>query len=459
MSKTIWSDAEAQLRPIMSNGLIDLPSNSKFSVKDLNYNFDKIINVNNAINNLNEINEHIANTHIHMSIDDIPQSDWNQTDDTAKDYIKNKTHGLELKEVTLFNKSLDFELVNTETGSFSRATSLCDFLIENNKKYTIIFDETEYICTSFEYQGIIVLGNLSIVENVDDTGEPFLVIPNQTDEFGYYIGIVSNSVETTHNIVIKTFNETIYKLDTKYLQIDDSLSNTSVNPVENKVINEAISEITPDIYAGKSWIQSNITNGNFHCIYQANNTWVAGEYFYNKGLYYSDNGIIWTQSNITDVGFYDVYCDNYHRWVAAGKSGLYYSTEGMHWRESNITEGHFKTVYWDNEIWVAGGEGLYYSNDGITWTQSNIINDYFIKVYYSNGVWVACSSDNKGLYYSNDGMTWTQSNMTNGYFNCVYYNDGMWVAGGRNDENEVIYYSTDAITWISATFEEIRGDK
>ena len=44
MSKTIWSDAEAQLRPIMSNGLIDLPSNSKFSVKDLNYNFDKIIN-------------------------------------------------------------------------------------------------------------------------------------------------------------------------------------------------------------------------------------------------------------------------------------------------------------------------------------------------------------------------------------------------------------------------------
>ena len=76
MSKTIWSDAEAQLRPIMSNGLIDLPSNSKFSVKDLNYNFDKIINVNNAINNLNEINEHIANTHIHISIDDIPQSDW-----------------------------------------------------------------------------------------------------------------------------------------------------------------------------------------------------------------------------------------------------------------------------------------------------------------------------------------------------------------------------------------------
>lgn len=75
MSKTIWSDAEAQLRPIMSNGLIDLPSNSKFSVKDLNYNFDKIINVNNAINNLNEINEHMNNTNIHITAEE--RAAWN----------------------------------------------------------------------------------------------------------------------------------------------------------------------------------------------------------------------------------------------------------------------------------------------------------------------------------------------------------------------------------------------
>ena len=70
MSKTIWSDAEAQLRPIMSNGLIDLPSNSKFSVKDLNYNFDKIAGV-------------------CIAIDGILQSDWNQNDDTAKARRKN----------------------------------------------------------------------------------------------------------------------------------------------------------------------------------------------------------------------------------------------------------------------------------------------------------------------------------------------------------------------------------
>ena len=348
-------------------------------------------------------------------------------------------------------------MVNDETGNFSYVSILCDFLIENNKEYTVIFDETEYICTSFEYQGMIVLGNLSIsIEAADDTGEPFLLINYPVDGLDHNaLSIYSNPVKATHNIVIKTFNETLHKLDTKYLQIDDNLSNTSVNPVENKVINESISEITPDIYAGKSWTQSNITNGNFHCIHYAKGIWVAGEYFYNKGLYYSDDGKIWFQSNITGISFYDVYHDNYRKWVAAGKLGLYYSSDGITWIQSNITEGHFKTVYWDNGLWVAGGKGLYYSNDGKTWTESNIISDYFIKVYYSNGVWVACSSNNKGLYYSNDGMTWTQSNMTNGYFDCIYYNDGMWVAGGHNDENEIIYYSTDAITWISATFKEI----
>ena len=73
MSKTIWSDAEAQLRPIMSNGLIDLPSNSKFSVKDLNYNFDKIINVNNAINNLNEIKKQNNNKNIDITREEKPE--------------------------------------------------------------------------------------------------------------------------------------------------------------------------------------------------------------------------------------------------------------------------------------------------------------------------------------------------------------------------------------------------
>ena len=389
---------------------------------------------------------------INTAIDAVPQPDWNQNDDTAADYIKNKTHGLELKEVTLFNNSLNFEVVSAETGNLSRASSPCDFLIENNKKYTIIFDETEYICTSFEFQGAIALGNLSIMAAANDTGEPFLIITNKINESNYLLSIVSNSVETTHNIIIKTFNEIIYKLDTKYLQIDDSLSNTSVNPVENKVVNEAISEITPDIYAGKSWTQSNITSGNFNDVYYGNGIWVAGSNG-DFGLCYSIDGMTWTQSNITNGKFNCIYYDN-GIWVAGSKGdfGLCYSIDGMTWTQSNITNGKFNCVYYANGIWVAGSynNGLYYSTDGKTWTQSNITSSTFYSVYYSNGIWIA-GSYNNGLYYSTDGKTWTQSNITSNNIYCIYYDNGIWVAGGTDSSNGIIYYSIDGITWASAS--------
>ena len=74
------------------------------------------------------------------------------------------------------------------------------------------------------------------------------------------------------------------------------------------------------------WIQSNITSGNFYCIYYANGIWVAGSYI-GQGLYYSTDGKIWTQSNITSGNFRFVYYSN-GIWVAGSgdsSKGLYYS--------------------------------------------------------------------------------------------------------------------------------------
>lgn len=44
--------------------------------------------------------------------------------------------------------------------------------------YKVIFNGTEYNCTAFDYDGMIILGNLSIIdESGDDTGEPFMIMP------------------------------------------------------------------------------------------------------------------------------------------------------------------------------------------------------------------------------------------------------------------------------------------
>ena len=204
---------------------------------------------------------------------------------------------------------------------------------------------------------------------------------------------------------------------------------------------------------GKTWTQGNITCGYINKVYNANGIWVVGST--SKGFYYSEDGKTWTQSNITNTGCYDIYNAN-GIWVAGsnGNNGLYYSEDGKTWTQSNITSGKFNGIYNANGIWVVGSygsNGLYYSEDGKTWTQSNITSGRYERVYNANGIWVACNtnksvSSSKGLYYSEDGKTWTQSNITTGIFHDVYNANGIWVASGL----DVLYYSEDGKTWTQS---------
>jgi hypothetical protein len=77
------------------------------------------------------------------------------------------------------------------------------------------------------------------------------------------------------------------------------------------------------------WTQSNITNGCFTKILNANGIWVAlnnDDSDGARGIYYSKNGMEWVQSNITSGKFSDVYNTN-GIWVAssASNSGICYS--------------------------------------------------------------------------------------------------------------------------------------
>lgn len=234
---------------------------------------------------------------------------------------------------------------------------------------------------------------------------------------------------------------------------------------------------------GKTWIQSNITSGNFINCINANGMWVACS---STSSYYSTDGKNWTRSNLvgkecqwctyanglwivcvatygfyystdgmswTRTGPYDhiYYCDYANGiWVAGsnGSKGLYYSVDGKTWTRSNITSGNFAYCANANGIWVACegiGSGLYYSTDGKNWTQSNITNINCYHCIYANGIWVACTKT--GLYYSIDGMTWTQSNVTYSFYWCANAN-GIWVACSNSTKG--IYYSIDGKTWVAS---------
>lgn len=248
---------------------------------------------------------------------------------------------------------------------------------------------------------------------------------------------------------------------------------------------------------GLSWIQSNITSGNFfytnwtifNNIYQTNGLWVAGS-SNNNGLYYSTNGKTWTHSNITsgsfhfidyfkglwitansqnfyystdgktwdigsEVGGYDVYkiCASENIIVAVGPYSFWYSTDGKTWTRTAMNSYQYN-IYQDNKIWITGegSNGLYYSTDGKTWTQSNITTGTFYSFDKFNNVFIAGGSN--GLYYSTDGKTWTKSDSTNDNTYSICHNENVLVAGGLN----AIWYSTDGKTWaraISGSFESV----
>ena len=97
---------------------------------------------------------------------------------------------------------------------------------------------------------------------------------------------------------------------------------------------------------GITWIQSNITSGNFHCLTTIGNTVIAGSYS-NKGLYYSnDNGITWIQSNITSGDFYCL--TTIGNTVIAGS----YSDKGLYYSNDNGIFGSVKLIKEKNNLYL-----------------------------------------------------------------------------------------------------------
>lgn len=138
--------------------------------------------------------------------DNIVQSDWTQNDETANDYIKNRIGGyIEWKQV--YRGPLD--------GTFATVNETLNLGKNRDKKYKVIFDDVEYICTVKDSDDYIYLGNLKLLLSVaTDETEPFLIC-DQYDTFQMYA-----STDAAHSIYI--FIEEIVKIPESYLEINNT---------------------------------------------------------------------------------------------------------------------------------------------------------------------------------------------------------------------------------------------
>ena len=138
------------------------------------------------------------------------QPDWNQNDDTAQDYVKNRPFYTDVVETVLVEES---------TISFVEHNGLymTDFPstleVTVGETYKVSWDGTAYECTCVSIKGYLCIGNLSFINAGSDTGEPFIM--NVFN--GQGITIATTDTSASHTFSINGFAQEVVKIDEKYL--------------------------------------------------------------------------------------------------------------------------------------------------------------------------------------------------------------------------------------------------
>ena len=143
---------------------------------------------------------------------DVPsvQPDWNQNDDTAADYVKNRPfYTYDTETVLVEESTVSFAL----SGDLYVAQIQSNFVATIGETYKVSWDGAAYECTCVSFNDMPAIGNLSITGAGSDTGEPFIVgILN-----GRKIQIVTADTSASHTFSISGFTQEVVKIDKKYL--------------------------------------------------------------------------------------------------------------------------------------------------------------------------------------------------------------------------------------------------
>ena len=135
------------------------------------------------------------------------QPDWNQNDETAADYVKNRPfYTGDSVETVLEESTAEFGDVG---NGFYVATIPFAYSPTVGKTYNVSWDGTVYKRT---YQGGGLIGNLSLIDEGSDTGEPFVVFFSEQD---VQVGTTDTSASHTFSISVDTGS--VVQIDLKYL--------------------------------------------------------------------------------------------------------------------------------------------------------------------------------------------------------------------------------------------------
>ena len=139
------------------------------------------------------------------------RGNWNQNDETAVDYIKNRTHWSEVGLVKVLPKT------TIHINDYDEISN--DITLELGKTYNVTFNGKEYNCIAWSNDDAILIGNGSIYGgedvasgNIGGNNEPFSC--DNYEDGTLYLNV---SESGTYTIKISGQGEVIHKIDKKYL--------------------------------------------------------------------------------------------------------------------------------------------------------------------------------------------------------------------------------------------------
>lgn len=171
-----------------------------------------------------------------VSSSELVQADWNQNNETAKDYIKNRIcYTKDATETIVLNSTLSFTDISQQDKTvFSYQNTSSSIKFNEGTVYNVDFDSISYSCIAFTNTNIpncVILGNLGVVSGLSSaTNEPFFMVTDSKGNQG--LQILTNLTGTSHSVKITEIHTEIIKLDKKYIP-DDIF--TSIENIDNKV--------------------------------------------------------------------------------------------------------------------------------------------------------------------------------------------------------------------------------
>lgn len=333
----------------------------------MSYNFKKIMDLElvnevpegaNVLIETDGATKRLPSTAINSNIE---TPDWNQNDETAPDYVKNRTHYASVEIVDVLPET-EYALEDKYGTMGTEFEGIIP--IVSGETYQVTWNGVEYDCVCAELSGITFVGDVSVMTDgaFPSTGEPFIIGTMSTQNKSM---IVALDGSTNATVSIRQEQETIHKMDKKYLPEVGGVKYVTVEKTDDntRVADATYAQIT-------EWINAGL---EVKCIY--------GEYVMSLVYSYPElNGL--AHATMGNQYVFGCFYNSYARQLSiTNDDGIYYNTM----RYADHSSIPTVTTFYAGPI--GGGVGHLYPNlalsNPVTKSELATANNSIIKVYNS----------------------------------------------------------------------------